>query len=49
MMLFAVGVERELDMPVQRPRDSDPCEHCRAAQRRDEHQRFNCGLPFRRE
>jgi len=37
------------DVPVERPHYADPREHRRAAQRRDQHQRFDCGLPFRGE
>jgi hypothetical protein len=46
MRLLPVGVERPLDVPVERPHDADPGEHHRAAKFRDQEQRFHCGLPF---
>jgi hypothetical protein len=47
MMTLPVGIEHPLNMPVQRPHDADPRQHRRPAQRRDQHQGFDCGLPFR--
>jgi hypothetical protein len=49
MRVFPIGVENALDVPVERPHYANPREHRRAAQRRDQHQRFDCGLPFRGE
>jgi len=49
MVVFAIGIENPFDVAIQGRHDADPREHRRAAQRRDQHQRFDCGLPFRGE
>jgi hypothetical protein len=46
MMLFAIRIERALDVTVQRPHDADASHHSRAARRRDQDQGFHCVLPF---
>ena len=48
MCVFAIRVEHALDVTVRRPQDVDAREHRQAAQRRNQHQRFHCRLPFRR-
>jgi len=45
----AAWIENPFDVAIQGRHDADPREHRRAAQRRDQHQRFDCGLPFRGE
>jgi len=46
MMIFAIGIEHPLDVPVQCPHDTDAGEHRRPAIFRDQQQRLHCGLPF---
>jgi hypothetical protein len=49
MMLFASWIKHPFNVTVQCPHDADAREHRRPAQRRDQHQGFDCGLPFRGE
>jgi len=44
MVVFAIGIENPFDVAIQGRHDADPREHRRAAQRRDQHQRFDCGF-----
>lgn len=46
MMVFPVGIEHSLDVPIKRPHDADTREHRRPAMFCDEEQRFHRGLPF---
>src|ERR1700730_10100152 len=46
MRVFAIGIEHALAVSVQGPHDADPREHRRAADRRDQEQRFDRCLPF---
>jgi hypothetical protein len=46
MVVFAIGIEHALDVTVQRPHNANAGEHRRAVQRRNEHQRLHCCLPF---
>ena len=47
MMIFPVGVEHPLDVPVQRPHDADPRMQRRPAILRCHDQRLDGGLPVR--
>jgi hypothetical protein len=50
MRLFAIGIERALDVTIERPHDADAREHRRAAKTDDEQKSFHHSLPFwRRE
>jgi hypothetical protein len=46
MRVFAIQIEHALDVAVQRPRDTDASEHCRATGFRDQDQGLHRGLPF---
>jgi hypothetical protein len=46
MRVFAIRIEDALGVAVQRSHDADAREHRRAAERRDQDQRFHCRLPF---
>ena len=44
--VLAIWIELALNVAIQCPHDADPREHCRAARRRDQDQRFHRGLPL---
>jgi hypothetical protein len=50
MMLFAIGIEDALDVPVKRPHDTDARKHRRSADRRNQdqgfHRRLLIGFPI---
>jgi hypothetical protein len=47
MRIFAVRIEHALNVTVQRPHDTNPRHHRRAAMLDHQHQRLNAGLAFR--
>jgi hypothetical protein len=47
MRLFAMGIERALDVPVRCAHDTNPRKHRRAAKLDHQNQRLDRGLPFR--
>jgi hypothetical protein len=46
LVVFAIRIERALDVAVQSAHDANPGEHHRAAKIGHKHQRLDRGLPF---